>query len=122
MSETDRPGDEPKYAGSKDHAEDSVARVRYSSLERGELVRYLSRGDVIELPADRVEVEALGGEHHETVEFGDRLAGAVATMRGEAGEIAARRPHPDAHLYDIEEGLRFRADGLESWLEEEYYR
>ena len=56
------------------------------------------------------------------VEYGDRLAGAVATMSGEADEIAARRPHQDAHLYDIEEGLRFRADELESWLEEEYYR
>lgn len=33
-------------------------------------------------------------------------------MRAEAGELAARRPHPDAHLYDIEEGLRFHAREL----------
>jgi hypothetical protein len=55
-------------------------------------------------------------------EFGDRLAGAVKTMKGEADELAARRPHPDAHLYDIEEGLRHRADELESWLQGAYYR
>lgn len=56
------------------------------------------------------------------VAFGDRLAGAVATMAGEADELAARRPHPDAHLYDIEETLRLRAADIEGWLEEAYYR
>jgi hypothetical protein len=56
------------------------------------------------------------------VELGDRLAGAVATMEGEAAELAARRPHPDAHLYHIEEGLRVRARDLDAFLEEAYYR
>lgn len=48
----------------------------------------------------------------------DRLAALVrdaeAAMHGEAGELAARRPHRDAHLYDIEEGLRFQARELET--------
>lgn len=65
--------------------------------------------------SDVVPVEAL-------LEFGERLAGAVSTMRGEADELSARRPHPDAHLYDVESGLRHRADELEAFLEEEYYR
>ena len=39
-------------------------------------------------------------------------------MLGEADELAARRPHPDAHLYDIEEGLRFHANHLEESREE----
>ena len=56
------------------------------------------------------------------IELGDRLDGAVSTMRGEAEELAARRPHPDAHLYHIEEGLTFRADGLGDWLQHNYYR
>lgn len=42
-------------------------------------------------------------------EFGDRLAAAKAIMLGEADELAARRPHEDAHLYDIEAGLRHHA-------------
>jgi len=56
------------------------------------------------------------------IELGDRLAGAVATMEDEVDELAVRRPHPDAHLYDIEEGLRFRAEELDKFLREEYYR
>lgn len=56
------------------------------------------------------------------IELGDRLAGAVATMDGDADELAARRPHPDGHLYDIEERLRFRAQELDAFLQEEYYR
>lgn len=56
------------------------------------------------------------------IELGDRLSGAVATMEGEAGELAARRPHPDSHLYDVEEGLRHRAGDLDEWLREAYYR
>ncbi|WP_226043370.1 hypothetical protein [Natrinema sp. DC36] len=67
------------------------------------------------MSSESVEIERLS-------QFGDRLAGAVATMDGEAGELAARRPHPDAHLYDIEEGLRFRAGELDSWLQGAYYR
>lgn len=68
----------------------------------------------------------LGGECistcSEVVEYGDRLDGLVATMRGEADEIACRRPHRDAHLYDIEAGLRGRANDMEAFLQEEYYR
>lgn len=56
------------------------------------------------------------------VELGDRLQGAVATMAGEADELAARRPHPDAHLYDVEEGLRRRSEELNAFLEANYYR
>ena len=64
----------------------------------------------------------MSAEQNTVVELGDRLAGAVATMNGEADELAARRPHPDAHLYDVEEGLRFRAGELDEFLQEEYYR
>lgn len=53
-------------------------------------------------------------------EFGDRLQGAAATMAGEADELAARRPHRDAHLYDVEEGLRFRSEQLDEWLDGNY--
>jgi hypothetical protein len=50
---------EPQYAGSEVLTEDTVARVTYSSLERGTITRYLEPGDLIDLPADRVSVEAL---------------------------------------------------------------
>lgn len=53
-------------------------------------------------------------ENHERVwRLAALLNDAEKVMLGEADEIAARRPHPDAHLYDIEEGLRFHADHLE---------
>lgn len=58
----------------------------------------------------------------ERAEFGDRLADAAAVMDGEADELAARRPHPDAHLYDVEEGLRLHAAELDEWLQAAYYR
>lgn len=64
----------------------------------------------------------MSAEGNVVIELGDRLSGAVATMEGEADELAARRPHPDAHLYDVEESLRFRAEELDNWLQEEYYR
>lgn len=64
----------------------------------------------------------MSSEPNVVIELGDRLDGAVATMDGEADELAARRPHRDAHLYDIEEGLRFRAEELEKFLQEVYYR
>jgi len=64
----------------------------------------------------------MNAEGNVVIELGDRLAGAVATMEGEADELAARRPHLDAHLYDIEEGLRFRAEELDEFLQEAYYR
>lgn len=54
--------------------------------------------------------------------YGDRLADAAKTMAGEADELATRRPHPDAHLYDIESGLRHRVGGIEAFLKEEYYQ
>lgn len=56
------------------------------------------------------------------IELGDRLDGAATVMEGEADELAARRPHPDAHLYDVEEGLRGHAQDLNEFLQEEYYR
>lgn len=68
------------------------------------------------------ESEATVAQGNVVIELGDRLSGAVATMEGEADELAARRPHPDAHLYDVEEGLRFRAEQLDDWLQENYYR
>ena len=54
--------------------------------------------------------------------YGDRLADAAKTMAGEADELATCRPHPDAHLYDIESGLRHRAGEIEAFLKEEYYQ
>jgi hypothetical protein len=55
-----------------------------------------------------------------------RVAGALRDsslqMWGEANELAARRPHPDAHLYDIEEGLRRASENVEEILDEVYYR
>lgn len=56
------------------------------------------------------------------LELGDRLDGAAKTMVGEADELAARRPHSDAHLYDVEEGLRQRGEDLSAFLKEHYYR
>jgi hypothetical protein len=56
------------------------------------------------------------------LELGEHLADAVATLQGEAEELAARRPHPDAHLYDVEEGLRHRAVELSDWMDDHYYR
>ena len=56
------------------------------------------------------------------LELGDRLDDAAKVMGGEADELAARRPHPDAHLYDIEEGLRHHAAEVDEFLQEHYYR
>lgn len=50
---------EPVYAGTETRTENSVARVKYCDVERGEITRYLEPGDLIDLPADRVAVEAL---------------------------------------------------------------
>lgn len=47
------------YPGTPERTPNSVVRVTFNSLERGTLTRYLSPGEVIDLPADRVEVEAL---------------------------------------------------------------
>lgn len=54
-----------QYAGTEERTADSVARVKYHSLERGTLTRYLEPGDEINLPADRVEVEALEPDDYE---------------------------------------------------------
>lgn len=75
----------------------------------------------VEHRPERVPVGRRESTTTDVTEYGDRLGGAVATMRGEADELAARRPHPDAHLYDIEEGLRFRAGELDAWLTEHDY-
>jgi len=48
-----------QYAGTDEPTSESVVRVTYMSLERGELTRYLAPGEEISLPADRVDVEAL---------------------------------------------------------------
>lgn len=50
---------EATISGTEEQTENSVARVKYNDLMRGELVRYLEPGDVIDMPADRVAVEAL---------------------------------------------------------------
>lgn len=55
---------------------------------------------------------------NEVVEYDGRLEGAIATLSGEADELAYRRPHPDAHLYDVEEQLRWKADQLTDWRDE----
>lgn len=52
---------------------------------------------------------------NEVVEYDGRLEGAIASLGGEADELGARRPHPDEHLYHVEEGLRWKADQLREW-------
>lgn len=59
-------------------------------------------------------------DEEQLAEFGDRLAGAATTMSGEADELAARRPHLDGHLYDVEEVLRLRASDFDDWPQEAY--
>lgn len=71
---------------------------------------------------DAVGTEREPVDGNVVIELGDRLDGAAATMEGEADELAARRPHPDAHLYDVEEGLRRRSEQLNEWLEANYFR
>ena len=48
-----------KIEGQEEQTPESVARVEYKSLQRGTLIRFLEPGDEIDLPADRVNVEAL---------------------------------------------------------------
>ena len=55
--------------------------------------------------------------HH----LGAGLMNAKATLEGEAAELAHRRPHSDAHLYDVEEGLRHAAGEAEDLLTRWYY-
>ncbi len=55
---------------------------------------------------------------HTLLETDGRLEGAIATLAGEADELAARRPHPDAHLYDVEEQLRWKANRLREWRDD----
>jgi len=55
-------------------------------------------------------------------QLGAGLEAAAACLAGEAGELATRRPHPDGHLYDVEEGLRLAAEGANDRLTEAYYR
>jgi hypothetical protein len=47
------------------------------------------------------------------------LEGAIATLAGEADELAMRRPHPDQHLYDVESQLRWKADQLREWRDDQ---
>lgn len=54
-------------------------------------------------------------------EYGDRLAGTQAIIEGNADELGARRPHPDAHLYDVEESLRHHAKEIDEFLRGAYY-
>ncbi|WP_233511912.1 hypothetical protein [Haloferax sp. Atlit-12N] len=46
------------------------------------------------------------------------LTDAENLMSGEADELACRRPHPDEHLYHVEEGLRFHANSIRESHEE----
>ncbi|MFC7128460.1 hypothetical protein [Haloferax chudinovii] len=46
------------------------------------------------------------------------LTDAENLMSGEADELAYRRPHPDEHLYDVEEGLRFSSNSIRESHEE----
>lgn len=55
--------------------------------------------------------------HH----LGGGLMNAKATLKGEADELAHRRPHPDAYFYDVEEGLRHAAKEAEKTLTRWYY-
>jgi len=57
----------------------------------------------------------------EVLHLGEGLRNAKADLAGEAAELANRRPHPDAHLYDVEEGLRHAAKEAEEMLTEWYY-
>jgi len=52
---------EMTLGGSKERTDESVARAKFMSRERGTMVRYLKPGDVIDAPADRVAIEALDG-------------------------------------------------------------
>lgn len=49
--------------GTAERTDESVCKVRLSSLERGTITRYLSPGDVMEAPTDHVEVRALQPEN-----------------------------------------------------------
>lgn len=53
--------------------------------------------------------------------LGGGLENAESTLWGEAKELACRRPHPDAHLYDVEEGLRHAANEAGEVLKRWYY-
>lgn len=55
---------------------------------------------------------------HVIAEWHGRLEGAAATLAGEADELGCRRPHRDAHLYEVEEQLRWKADQLREWMKE----
>lgn len=46
--------------GSEEPTDATVAKVEYMSMARGTLIRYLEPGDRINMPADRVEVTAIG--------------------------------------------------------------
>jgi len=70
--------------------------------------------DVITREEHSAEVASL---EHERAEMRGRLQSTLSTMKGEAGELAARRPHPDAHLYDVEEQLRWKAETIQEWLD-----
>ena len=65
--------------------------------------------------ADRAK---LALQDHLINEMHGKLEGAIATLSGEADELGARRPHPDAHLYDVEEQLRWKAEQLREWVDE----
>lgn len=53
--------------------------------------------------------------------LGGGLEDAAAILDGEADELAGRRPHPDAHLYDVEDGLRRAAERARETLRVWYY-
>ena len=54
----------------------------------------------------------------EVARYHGKLEGARCTLAGEADELAARRPHPDEHLYDVEEQLRWKAEDVKEFEDE----
>lgn len=65
--------------------------------------------------------EGVGVTAHNLNQLGGVVEADVATMKGEADELATRRPHRDAHLYMIEEQLRYRAKESREAMETWYY-
>jgi hypothetical protein len=69
-----------------------------------------------------VEVSNTRNESRDVHALGGALEDLYPILEGNADELGARRPHPDAHLYDIEESLRMNANYAQNIIREEYYR
>jgi hypothetical protein len=68
------------------------------------------------------EVRCTRNETRDVHALGGALEDLYPILEGNADELGARRPHPDAHLYDIEESLRMNANYAQNIIREEYYR